>query len=134
MKYTILLLFIYASATSQQMPDYVVYLVKGDVTVQNGKASSVKAKQHQLIYAGETLTLKQGAEITLSNKEGASFVLNSPKSYPVASLAKQKKASADNLTQKYLHLLYHELLDPNHDYNKFKKQNAGGVWGGVSRS
>lgn len=133
MKYTILLLLFYANATAQQMPDYIVYMVKGDVTSQKGKAGPVKVKQNQLLYAAETLTLKQGAEITLSNKEGVGFVLNTPKSYPIASLAKQKKPSTENVSQKYLHLLYHELIDPNHDYNKFKKQNVGGVWGGVHR-
>src|SRR4030095_11364005 len=35
--------------------------------------------------------------------------------------------------KKYMHLVWHELMDPNYDYTKFKQQNLGGVWGGASR-
>ncbi|MGZ5245290.1 MAG: hypothetical protein ACXWD4_15320 [Bacteroidia bacterium] len=134
MKYAIFFLLISTTAAAQQMPDYIVYLVKGEVTTHKGTGKPVKVKQHQFIYGPETITVKQGAEVTLSDKSGASFVLNSPKAYAVRSLSKRQIKSTDNLTQKYLHLLYHELLDPGHDYNKFKKENVGGVWGGVNRS
>lgn len=134
MKYTILLLLICSRATAQKLPDYIVYLVKGEVTARGKNEAPVPLKQNQFIYSSQTILVTKGAEITLSNKEGASFVLNSPGTYPVRLLAGKKSPPVDNLTQKYLYLLYHDLLDPGHDYNKFKKQNVGGVWGGVNRS
>ncbi len=133
MKYIFLLLIISSTTSAQQLPEYVVYLVKGEVTVHKGKTKPVKVKQHQFIYATETLTIKQGGEVTLSNKEGNSFALGAPKTYQVSSLSQVNSRSPDNITKKYLSLLYHELIDPNHDYTKFKKSNVGGVWGGVSR-
>lgn len=134
MKFFFLLLFATFKLAAQQMPEYVVYLVKGDVMVQKNNSVPEKVKQHRFLYRPETLILKPGAEVTLSNKDGISFHLKAPQSYPVSSIAKLQANAGKSVTQKYLNLLYHELLDPNHDYNKFKKENAGGVWGGVQRS
>ena len=58
------------------MPEYIVYVVKGEVTAHKGSEKPVKLKQHQLIYATDSITVKKGGEVTLSDKNGTSFVLN----------------------------------------------------------
>jgi len=128
------ILFCFAcSQVHAQMPDYFVYLVKGEATAQKGNTKPVRLKQHQLLFSSEIIELKKDAELTLSNKEAKYLVLNKPGKYKISSLSKLLSRNVDNVTKKYLNLLYHELLDPAHDYNKFKKENLGGVWGGVSR-
>lgn len=131
MKYVVLFLLLCTKAVAQQA-GYLVYLVKGDVTVKAGKTTPKPVKQNQFIVPSDVVNLSSTAELTLADKDGNTFVLNSPGKYSGAGLVKQKKTT-NSLTQKYLGLLYNELLAPNHNYNKFHKNNLAGVWGGVNR-
>ena len=137
MRYLLIILFFAVSQLSQaQLPDYYVYLVNGDATLTNTKSGGkpVVIKQKQLVYKADIITLKKGMEITLVDKNASFLVLNTPGAYKASELpAKAATKTNDGVTSKYLKLLFHELLDPNQDFEKLKKENIAGVWGGVSR-
>ena len=116
-----------------QIPEYYVYLVKGDITVQKANKKVEKIKQKDLIFKEDVLTLPKNSEVTLVNKDASYVVLNAPATIKASELGKKIHESYTGVTKKYLNLVWHELLDPNYDYTKFKQQNLGGVWGGVSR-
>ena len=117
-----------------QLPDYYVYLVSGSATIQKpgGKPAAMKPKQ--IVFGNDIIVLKSQTELTLVDHNSTYLVLNKPGSYQAGSLVKNaSKKNTDGLTKEYLKLLFHELLDPHHDYEKFKKENIAGVVGGVSR-
>lgn len=135
MKYLLILILCTLSWQSQaQLPDYYVYLVSGDATISKPGAKPGAVKQNQLVYKNDVIALKKGTEITLVNKEAGFLILNTAGTYKGSELIKKAtKKNNDGITGKYLKLLFHELLDPDHDFEKFKKENIAGVWGGVSR-
>ena len=49
------------------------------------------------------------------------------------NLVKTKQDQVPGVTQKYLNLVWNELLNPKQDYTNFSNSNVGGVYGGVSR-
>ena len=116
-----------------QMPEYNAYLVKGNVTIKDAKGKTTVVKPKQWIHKTDIITLSNGAEITLANKESKMLVLQTPGVHKVQALTQQAHKSSGSVTKKYINLIWHELLDPNYDYSKFKTGNLGGVWGGVSR-
>jgi hypothetical protein len=131
----IFLLFALRLQTQAQLPDYYVYLSTGDVTIARPGTKPSAAKQSQLVYKNDVIILKKGAELTLVDKDASFLVLNTAGTYKANELTKKAtKRNNDGITGKYLKLLFHELLDPNQDFEKFKKENVAGVWGGVSRS
>ena len=135
MKHLLIVIFYACSQQCQaQLPDYYVYLITGEGTIAKSGAKPVAAKQSQLVYKNDIIVLKKGAEITLADKEASFLVLNTAGTYKASELVKKAtKKTNDGITGKYLKLLFHELLDPNQDFEKFKKENIAGVWGGVSR-
>ena len=126
------LLFL-SAVCAAQIPEYYVYLVKGDVMVQKPGKKSEKIKQKYLIFKDDILLLPKNAEVTLVNKDANYVVLNSPGLVKAKDLEKKTHDSYTGVTKKYMNLVWHELLDPDYDLTKFKKQNLGGVWGGASR-
>ncbi len=130
----VIFLFAFCLQGQAQIPDYYVYLVSGDASISKPGAKPIAAKQNQLVYKNDILILKKGTEITLVDKDAGFFVLNTAGTYKTIDLVKKAtKKNNDGVTGKYLKLLFHELLDPNHDFEKFKNENIAGVWGGVSR-
>ena len=120
--------------SNAQLPDYYVYLVSGEATITRPGVKAVVIKQNQLVYKTDVIVLKKGAEITLVDKNSNFLVLNNAGTYKSGELIKKGiKKMNEGVTGKYLKLLFHELLDPNHDFEKFKKENIAGVWGGVDR-
>ena len=136
MKYLLsIMLFTVVGQSQAQLPDYYVYLISGSAGIVKPGAKAIEIKQNQLLYKSDVLVLKKGTEITLVDKEANFLVLNTAGTFKTAELIKKgSKKNNEGLTGKYLKLLFHELLDPNHDFEKFKKENIAGVWGGVSRS
>lgn len=136
MKYILILILCTVCRQSQaQLPEYYVYLVSGDATITKPGAKPIAVKQNQLVYKADVIVLKKGTEITLVDKEASFLVLNGTGTYKTSDLIKKAtKKNNDGVTGKYLKLLFHELLDPNQDFEKFKKENIAGVWGGVTRT
>ena len=118
---------------AQQLPDYCVYLVKGQVTIAKPNTRPVQIKQNQFLYKSEVLTLAKNSEVTLINKADKLLVLNTPGATKVSDLGKKFNTPLPSVTKSYAHLVYHELMDPNYDYTSFRQNNVGGVKGGVSR-
>ena len=135
MKYFFLPLFIvFCRQSVAQLPDYYVYLVTGEITITKPGAKPVVVKQKDLVFKNDVLVLKKGTSVTLVDKDASFFTLNNQLSCRGSDVVKKaNKKSNDGVTGKYLQLLYHELLDPSHDFEKFKKENIAGVRGGVSR-
>ena len=134
MRSTGLLILIFLSGICRaQLPEYYVYLVKGDITVQKPNKKTEKIKQKQLLFKEDILTLTKNSEVTLVNKDANYLVLNTPGTIRASELGKKTHDSYTGVTKKYMNLVWHELLDPDYDLTKFKQQNLGGVWGGVSR-
>lgn len=135
MKYLIFIfLFALCLQGQAQLPDYYVYLVNGEATITKPGAKPMAVKQKQLVYKNDVIILKKATELTLADKDAGFLVLNTAGIYKASELLKKAtKKNNDGITGKYLKLLFHELLDPEHDYDKFKKENIAGVWGGVSR-
>ena len=116
-----------------QLPDYYVYLVKGTVTVSGANKKPQKIKQGDFVFATDVLDIGKNAEVTLTNREAAYFVLSNEGSVKVSTIPKNLSKSYTGVTKKYLHLVWEEVLDPNYDFTKFKQKNLTGVYGGVSR-
>lgn len=129
----ILLLFATPSYCHGQLPDYYVFLIKGNANVISSGGKPVPLKQNGFIYTSDAIDLKTGAEVTLSDKELRFFVLRSPGIYKTKDIAKTKSDHAPGVTKTYLMLVWNELLNPNHDFTKFTNENIAGVYGGVSR-
>jgi hypothetical protein len=130
----VLLVLIFLSGIcSAQLPEYYVFLVKGDVTLLKPNKKSEKVKQKHLLFKDDVLAIPLNSEVTLVNKDANYIVLNTPGTIKVSELGKKTHDSYTGVTKKYMHLVWHELLDPGYDYSKFKQQNLGGTWGGASR-
>src|SRR6476659_8098764 len=116
----IFLLFATSLYCKGQSPDYYVYLVKGNVTVTRPRSKPIPVKQNNFIYKADIISLKNGAEITLVDKDQKFFVINSPGNHDLQDLTKNSSAqNSSGVTQKYLKLLWNELLKPDYDYTKF---------------
>lgn len=134
MKHILLVIFLFTFLIPMaQLPEYYVYLVKGNVLQKKPNGPATPVKQKELVYKTDVLIINKDAALTLVNKEQKNLVLTEAGSYRVADLGKKLHVSNTGITKKYLNLLWHELLDPNYDYSKLKKENLAASWGGVSR-
>ncbi len=127
-------ILVFCLESQAQLPDYYVYLVKGEASIANPGKKLVVLKQKQLVFKNDRLSIKKGAELTLVDRNAHYYVIKTEGINKVSVMVTRvTPKAADGLTAKYLKLLFHELLDPNHDFEKLKKENIAGVWGGVSR-
>lgn len=134
MKILYLLAFTIATLGSKaQVPDYYVFLVKGDVEVSRPGAKAELLKQNNFVFKDQIIHLKDKAEITLSDNNQNFFVLKTAGTYKAKDLAKASYYHVPGVTEKYLKLVWGEFFSNHHDYTKFKKSNIAGVYGGVSR-
>jgi hypothetical protein len=131
--YFILLFLLHCNWVEAQLPDYYVYLVSGNVTIQKGSAKPQQLKPKQLVYKEDVLTIPESAEAQLVNRDTKFILLNTPGVYKVDELEKKIKIYPPGVTKTYLNLVWDQLLDPHYDINNFKKNNVGGVYGGVPR-
>ncbi|MEO8150650.1 MAG: hypothetical protein ABI723_23665 [Bacteroidia bacterium] len=115
---------------AQVLPDYYVYLVMGDATLTKPGKKPVIIKQKQLIYKNDVVTLKKGTDVTLSDKDGNFWVLNTPGVFKVSEVnAKARFTKNEGTTGKYFKFLFDELVNPNSDFEMF----VAGIRAGVSR-
>ncbi|MFI5130687.1 MAG: hypothetical protein ACHQFX_11875, partial [Chitinophagales bacterium] len=136
MKYipAILFLFLGQQIKAQEFPSYYVFQYKGEANLAKPGVKPVAVRQGQYIFKKDTIILKKGAEVTLADKDAGFLLLNVARRYLYSDLVRMKsKKGNDNITAKYLQLLFHELIDPGPNFEKFKRQHIAGVSGGVSR-
>lgn len=129
----IFLLFLLHQQGRTQFPEYYVSLVTGKAILARPGNKPVTLKQKELVYTKDNIVLERGTEVTLVDKAGNYLVLNTAGTYRNSDLAKMAVTKNEGITKKFLELAFHEFLDPHHDFEKFKKENAAGVSGGVSR-
>jgi hypothetical protein len=128
------LLFLLSNfSVKAQLPAYYVYLIKGGAHVRKSDGKLNKILPHDLLYKDDVLFLKPRAELTLVDKSNNFVVLTVAKNYRVDSLSRLNNRKSQNITKKYLQLVWDELLNPTTDYEVFKTANLAKVSGGVSR-
>lgn len=128
------LLFLLSNySVKAQFPAYYVYLIKGEARVRKSGGKLNKILPHDLLYKDDVLFLKPRAELTLVDKSNNFVVLTVAKSYRVDSLSRLNNRKPQNITKKYLQMVWDELLNPTTDYTVFKAANLAQVSGGVSR-
>ncbi len=124
----------FSSNAFSQLPNYYVYLVKGDVYVKRDKQKSVKLKPKDFIYPTDRIEIKKdGVDLRLSDKEGTLVQLNKKGNYVANALNVPHAAHSNSITKKYLHLLWEELFESKSDLLHFKIKSIAGSTGGVSR-
>ena len=134
MKYWLIITFFLLCRQSHaQVPEYFVNLVTGKAAITKPGSGPVAIKQKDTVYKNDKIVLEKGTELTLVNKSGNYLVLNAAGTYRNSDLAKMDIIKNEGITKRFLELAFHELLDPHHDFEKFKKENAAGVSGGVFR-
>lgn len=135
MKYIITFLFFSTCFQCfSQVHDYYVFLVKGDVLVFKPGANATLVKQNSFLDNGQLITIKKNAEVTVVGREQEYYVLQSPGTYKVKDLEKEKANPISGVTKTYLRLVWDELFHPHEDYKSFTNNNNTVVYGGVSRN
>lgn len=131
---SIIALFLFLSTdVSAQFPEFYVYLYKGEVSVLANNKKKNKVQPRQLIFSTDQLLLKEEkSEITLVDKSG-NFVVVRGKGYHKVSDISTTSTASNSITQKYLRLVWEDLLDPTHT-NKSKIESIAASWGGAVRS
>lgn len=122
-------------AIQAQQPDLVVFAVNGKVSVVRPGTNPLALTQKQPVFKKDIIVLEKASRVILSDKYQNMIEVRTAGRFSVEELMKESNHRApDKSTSKYLKLLYHELFDPDHDYEKFKNKNITSVHGGVTRS
>lgn len=116
-----------------QAPAYCIYLMSGEVTVSSKGKQPEKAKLNQFLTDNQELKLGNKAQVTLVNKESKYLVLATPGTYPVSGLSQNLKNYPPGVTQKYVSLLWKDLVAAQDNFSSVKRSAASGTLGGVHR-
>lgn len=122
----------FANNLQAQLPDYYVYLVKGNVYLSKNNTKQA-LKQGDFIFLNDVISVDKNSEITIVNKDEKYAVLNTPGIFKANTLNNKFEDYYSGITKKYLALVWEEVLDPNYDLSKFKKKNLTESYGGVFR-
>ena len=134
MNYILLSALIFLSARAHsQTATYCIYLLSGDVTVSAATKKTEKVKLNQFLYDNQVLTIGNRSQVTLVTKDSRYLVLNTAGNYKVNELSKELKNYPSEVTQKYIGLLWKDLVAPADNFTAFKKKSNAGVMGGVMR-
>lgn len=123
------LLFTLTATAQNDM--YVVYSIKGTVTIVENKAET-KAKIGTILDGDETIKVGAGSFATLICNETKAFSLNKPGNYATASLKDSCKISGGSLSSNYLKYVWSEMTKSKGTPEKNRKNYMANV-GAVSR-
>lgn len=123
--------FIIATALTAQSNMFVVYSVKGSVSVIDNKAET-KAKIGTILDGDETIKVGAGSFATLICNETKAFSLNKPGNYSTASLKDSCKISAGTVSSNYMKYVWSEMTKSKGTPEKNRKYFMSNV-GAVSR-
>jgi hypothetical protein len=115
-----------------QIPDYYVYLVKGNVYLSKSNTKQA-LKQGDFIFLKDIISVDKNSEVTIVNKDEKYAVLNTPGVFKTSTFNNKFEDYYSGITKKYLALVWEEVLDPDYDLSKFKKKNLTESYGGVFR-
>jgi hypothetical protein len=127
----LLVLLTEASLTRAQWPAYGVYHTVGTITCVPAKGGSTQAvHKGSWIYAGDKLLLVDAmADLILFDRDSNYIHVKGKGSYTIAELQKMQSTHVrDNITTRYLSLLWEELFRPGGG-----GEMSTGSTGGVSR-
>ncbi len=116
-----------------QAPSYCIYLMSGDITVSAKGKPAKMAKLNQFLSDNQELKLGGKAQLTLVTRESKYLVLNTPGTYPVANLSQNLKNYPPGVTQKYVSLLWKDLVASQDNFSSVRKSASVGTMGGVHR-
>jgi hypothetical protein len=117
--------------TAAQNDMYVVYSLKGTVTIVENKAET-KAKIGTILDGDETIKVGAGSFATLICNETKAFSLSKPGNYATASLKDSCKISSGSLSSNYLKYVWSEMTKSKGTPEKNRKAYMANV-GAVSR-
>jgi len=126
-----LVLLFFAAGTSAQNNMFVVYSIKGNVSIVDNKAET-KAKIGTILDGDETIKVGTGSFATLICNETKAFSLNKAGSYSTASLKDSCKISGGSVSSNYMKYVWNELTKPKGTPEKNRKYFMSNV-GAVSR-
>lgn len=128
-----ILIFLSASVSKAQFPEYFIDLYAGDVRLVKPGKKPVPVKVRMLIYPEDKIVLmKDGAQVTLVNKEKQFLTLNKKGTYKVNELSVVPLQKPEGITSVFFQFLWEELLDPGHmPQQKSLKNIAGNKGGGI---
>ena len=118
---------------SSQVPSYCIYLMSGDITVSAKGKQPEKARINQFLTDNQELKLGNKAQLTLVNKDSKYLVLNTAGTYQVGALSQNLKNYPPGVTQKYVSLLWKDLVASQDNFSAVRKSASAGVIGGVHR-
>jgi len=121
-----------ATAAAAQENQFVVYSVKGNVTVVQNNAET-KAKIGTIVTSGSTIKVPQGSFATLICNETRAFSLSKAGNYNTASFKDSCKAGGGSLSSNYMKYVWNEMTKPKGSPEKNRKQYMSNV-GAVSRN
>lgn len=105
--------------------DYLVYTVKGDVSVNNGGKTETVTRGMGLARSS-VLTLSEGAKLViLSESENKLYSVKDVTGGKLSDLVKKDAGSAQQLTESYLAYIKKKITDSGDPKDKDYKQAAG---------
>lgn len=110
---------------------FVVYSIKGNVTVVDNKVES-KAKIGTILDGDETIKVAAGSFATLICNETKAFSLNKAGNYTTASLKDSCKMSSGSVSSNYMKYVWNEMTKPKGSPEKNRKDFMSNV-GAASR-
>ena len=130
----IILFLISGLSVRAQLPEYYVDLYLGDVQIIKPGKKPVQVKKRMLIFPEDILLLKKdGQRVTLVNKEKQYIILTAKGNYKISNLSKLPHEKTFGITEKFLNLIWEELLDPGSFSRDANLKTIAGSWGGVNR-
>ena len=124
-------LFLFVSGVSAQDNMFVVYSLKGNVSVIDNKTET-RAKIGTILDGNETIKVGAGSFATLICNETKAFSLSKPGNYSTASLKDSCKISSGSVSSNYMKYVWTELTKPKGTPEKNRKNFMANV-GAVSR-
>lgn len=128
-----LFLIVCNSALLAQTNDYCIYLMSGDIKVGTKGKSPEKAKVNQFLSNNQELLIAEKAQVTLVTKDARYLTLNTAGTYKVSDMASNLKNYPPGVTQKYVSLLWKDLVAAQDNFSTARKSAAAGTIGGVHR-
>lgn len=118
-------------ATAQNSNMFVIYSIKGSVTISDNKTET-KARIGTILDGDETIKVGAGSFATLICNETKVFSINKAGSYTTASLKDSCKISAGSVSSNYMKYVWTELTKSKGTPEKNRKNFMSNV-GAVSR-
>ena len=120
-----------AGMISAQENSFLVYSLKGNITVNENNADS-KVKVGKLLGLNSVLKVNAGGTVTLICNEVAMFTLRKPGTYRMSQLGDSCKVSSSSVSANYVRYVWAQMTKTGHAPGSNRKLYMNTV-GAVSR-